>query len=498
MDRKSFLKVSFSGATYFLSGGLSGIHTACKKKDKQTMKVFTLVKSGNFDSPLRKLPVVDTSGTVYLTSSDNKSSVIPGKTTVTSGYWDQLLAPIIRVNRGQTVTINFRNQLEEETNIHWHGLIIPETMDGHPRHVIQPGQAFSYRFTIDQRAGTNWFHPHPHLKTGRQVHKGLAGLFIVNDAEEAALNLPSGDLEIPLIIQDKRIYTDGSLNYSPDAEDVMNGYFGQYICVNGCWSPFVAVQTRMYRLRLLNGSNARAYQFSLSNGDDFHLIGSDGGLLSHPYRIRQLLLSPGERADVLVDFGTVAAGQEIYLQSDAFDGAGSQGKQSFRILKFVVADQVTDPFTLPTVLGNVAPLLESQAVKTRSFDITNAHTAGHGGMDMGNSASIHKIGGKSFEMERVDETVEGGAVEIWEFDNSQGADLHPMHLHGVHFQVLSRTGGRNTVQPHETGWKDTVLCMPGERVKIIMKFPRNPGVFAFHCHNLEHEDSGMMLNYKII
>ena len=192
-----------------------------------------------------------------------------------------------------------------------------------------------------------------------------------------------------------------------------------------------------------------------------------------------------------------AVGNGVFLQSDAFAGGDSQGSDAFKIMKFAVSEKVAETFVMPGTLAPLASLDASQSLKTRSFDISNAHSAMPAGMDMGNSDAIHKIGGKSFSMERVDETVAAGSIEVWEFDNSKGTDIHPMHLHGVHFQVLSRVGGRGVIAPHETGWKDTALCMPGEKVRIIMKFPDNPGLFAFHCHNLEHEDSGMMLNYKI-
>lgn len=497
MDRKKFIQLSSSATVFTLFGGVSWLLEGCKKTAMNMAKSIS-VNSGNFDNPLRLLPVLNGASPINFTAKQNQTTIIKGKISNALGFANDILAPVIKVNNGQTVSINVTNQLEEKTNIHWHGLIIPENMDGHPQYTINQGSSFNYQFTINQKAGTNWFHPHPHLTTGKQVNKGLAGMFIINDTEEAALNLPSSEFELPLIIQDRRIYSDGSINYSPKAEDVMSGYFGQYVCVNGSWSAYHNIKTKIYRLRLLNGSNARVYNLSFSNNLDFNIIGSDGGLLSTTQTTNSLLLSPGERADVLVDFSAVTVGTEIYLQSNSFNGGDSQGSESFKILKFKVTEQITETFTIPTSLAVFTQIPSSQSTKTRSFDIANNHSGGHGGMNMGSSSSIHKIGGKSFDMDRIDETVTAGTTEIWEFDNSAGADLHPMHLHGIHFQVLSRVGGRGIILPHETGWKDTVLCMPNESVKIIMTFPNNLGKFAFHCHNLEHEDSGMMLNYKII
>lgn len=497
MNRKDFLKYSGSLSLLVLtSGGVISFLGSCMKKKMKKVSELK-VRPGDFTTQI-PFPEIMTGASFALTAARNTESILKDKKTYAYGYAGGILGPIIKVNTGQTISINFANNLEEDTNIHWHGLIIPENMDGHPKYSIGPGSSFNYQFTINQRAGTYWFHPHPHLKTARQVFKGLAGLFIVTDTEETGLNLPSGEYEIPLIIQDKRFYSDGSINYSPDDMDVMSGYFGDYICVNGRWSVFHNVKTKIYRLRVLNGSNARVYNLSFSNGIDFNIIGSDGGLLGSTQTVSSIILSPGERLDLLINLSSLPVNSEFFLQNNSFNGGETQGKESFNIMKFKVNEQVTETYTIPTTLSAFSAIPSSLSLKTRSFDIANKHMSMSGNMDMGSSASIHNIGGKSFSMERIDETVAAGTTEIWEFDNSQGEDLHPMHLHGIHFQVLSRTGGRGIVLPHEAGWKDTVLCMAGEKVKIIMTFPNNPGIFVFHCHNLEHEDSGMMLNYKIV
>jgi blue copper oxidase len=197
---------------------------------------------------------------------------------------------------------------------------------------------------------------------------------------------------------------------------------------------------------------------------------------------------------VLIDFSGLEVGKEVYLVSNKFSEFNVQGRQSFSLLKFKIDRAANSSFTLPSTLSNVTPLNPGLSVKTRKIDIAQmiSGEGGHGGMGR------HSINGKIFEMDRVDETVSAGTTEIWEFDNSAGDEIHPMHIHGVQFQVLERTGGRNTVIASEKGWKDTVLLMPGEKVRVIMTFPDYTGVFVFHCHNLEHEDDGMMLNYKIV
>jgi FtsP/CotA-like multicopper oxidase with cupredoxin domain len=403
------------------------------------------------------------------------------------------LGPTIRANSGDTVNVSLQNSLSEETNIHWHGLILPEDMDGHPRDVASPGGSLNYSLPIIQRAGTYWYHPHPHGLTAKQVFMGLAGMFIVNDPEEVSLNLPSGEFEIPIIIQDKH-FDGNNLEYSPNDDEIMTGYLGEQILVNGLHAPFLSVASGWYRLRILNGSTARVYNLALSAGKQMVIIGSDGGLLSSPETVSNIMLGPGERLDVLVDFSDLSNGNEIYLLSNKFSEFNVQGRQSFNLMKFKVDRTSSSNFALPSSLSTISPLSPAQSGKTRILDIAQmiGGEGGHGGMGR------HSINGKIFEMDRVDETVSAGTTEIWEFDNSAGDEIHPMHIHGVQFQLLERTGGRNKIIASEKGWKDTILLMPGEKVRIIMTFPEYTGVFVFHCHNLEHEDDGMMLNYKII
>jgi blue copper oxidase len=294
---------------------------------------------------------------------------------------------------------------------------------------------------------------------------------------------------VPLVIQDKRLT--GGLEYKPDAEDQTIGFFGESILVNGTPGAVMDVEKRTYRFRLLNGSNARIYNFALSDGMKFKLIGSDGGLLDVPVDVSNILLAPGERADVLINFSIMPVSTELFLESASFSGSSSQGNQGFKIMKFKIVKDAIDNFIVPSTLMAVEKISESSAVASRTFNI--GHMMVHGGME----GVMHPIDGKTFDASRRDEVVKSGSVEIWEFDNTTGTEIHPMHLHGLQFQVLSRIGGRNSIQAWEKGWKDTVLTFPGEKVKIIIRFPDNKGKFVFHCHNLEHEDAGMMLNFEI-
>ncbi len=489
MKRREFIK-STGLSTISALAGSSILLNACHTEEDMIGEP-NWVLQGNFDRVLPIPPTVNNN--IQLVSQTISGEMLNGKMTTVLSYRDGLLGPVIKATKGETINVQLQNNLSEKTNVHWHGLILPENMDGHPKDVFASGSSYNYILPIQQRAGTYWYHPHPHETTARQVFMGLAGMFIVNDNEETSLTLPSGDAEIPLIIQDKR-FAGSSLDYSPTDDEIMTGYLGEQITVNGIFSPYANVSKGWVRLRLLNGSTARVYNLALSNGMPFHVIGTDGGLLAAPETAPNIMLAPGERADVLVDFSSLAIGQELLLVSHKFSKYNPQGRQAFSIMKFKVNDKPSTDFTLPTTLSTLVRIPTSSSVKTRMFDIAAmiGGNGGHGGMGR------HSINGKIFEMERIDETVQAGTTEIWEFDNRMGDEIHPMHIHGVQFQMLERMGGRGDLIATEKGWKDTVLLMPGEKVRLIMTFPQYKGTFVLHCHNLEHEDDGMMLNYKIV
>ncbi len=497
MKRREFIKNTGLGAGGILTAGsITAILAACNKNNMMNGGDMNMggqpvpVTEGNFS---RLLPIPNTvSGNTALTAQATTANINGNNISVLGYQANGILGPTIRANSSINANINFQNNLSEKTNIHWHGLKIPANMDGHPQALVNPGSNFNYQFAINQRAALCWYHPHPDGATARQAFQGLAGLFIINDPEEAALNLPSGSYEIPLVIQDKRLTSSG-ITYNPSMGEVMSGYMGETIIVNGEASPYTEVATRFYRLRILNGSNARIYNLALSNNADMIIIGNDGGLLKNPVTVRSILLSPGERLDILVNFSGVTVGTGIFLESRMFDNGGTaQGKQGFKIMKFKVTQIVSDSFIVPASLSSASSIAASSSSKTRFFIINAMQMSG--GMNM---TGIHRINDKTYDKNRIDENVVANATEIWVFDNSQGDEPHPMHLHGVHFQVLERSGGRAKLIPSESGWKDTVLVMPRETVKIIIPFSTLTGVFVFHCHNLEHEDDGMMLQYQL-
>ncbi|MDR9364010.1 MAG: multicopper oxidase family protein [Balneolaceae bacterium] len=487
MDRKTFLKYTGASAGLLLA---PSIITSC-------------VTDGTSRSELYQYPLQFPES---LDRDELKAS--PSNLTIAGEYSldaflfnGSLPGPTIRKRRGERFQIQFQNNIGQESIIHWHGMIVPPEMDGHPKDVISEGN-YSYDFKINQRAGTYWYHPHPHQITGPQVYRGLAGFFIVTDEEEEALNLPSGEFEIPLIIQDRKIDDSGNLYYNPSMpERMMTGYLGEHIFINGVPNPHHEVQARPYRLRLLNGSNARIYNIAFRNGHSFTVIGSDGGLLPQPVETSELLIAPGERADLLVDFSDGFSGNSTQLISKEFSvpsNGGMMGNMSqmmgqggpeqgieFPLMKFRINNDVdsSPSINLPQQLSEINFPSRNDVVREREIELNMEMMTGH------------TINGRLFEMLRVDEQISQGDTEIWEFINNSAVP-HPMHIHAVQFKVLNRSGYRDLI-PTESGWKNTVLVMPGERVRVIMTFNAQSGLYVFHCNNLEHEDAGMMANLEI-
>lgn len=455
---------------------------------------------------------------------------------VSDGY-----APVLRVRRGQKVRIEFINELPEPTIVHWHGLLVPASMDGHPRDAIATQQRYLYEFDVQNRAGTYWFHAHPDGRTGAQIYHGQAGFLIVDDDEEGTLPLPRGIYDIPLMIQDRTIDDDNQLVYLPrqsggmmngrgmmgsrgmmgggmmdggqrgmaDMMAQMVGFLGDRILVNGRPDYVLSVATRAYRLRFLNASNSRIYKLAWHDGSPLTVIGTDGGLLDQPVQRPYVTLAPAERLEVWVDFGGEPIGTVLTLESQTFSGDVAMGGMMtqtrlplgarFPILTVKVVSRERANDVLPAALTKIPLARPRDALnfmQPRSFGITM------GMMTWG-------IDGRRFEMDGVSpaETVKASTTEIWEFRNTESMMLmaHSMHVHGVQFRVLERAvdadfaAARRTLSDGyvDDGWKDTVFLMPGERVRLLVHFGERTGLFLYHCHMLEHEDSGLMRNYLV-
>ena len=406
--------------------------------------------------------------------------------------------PVMRLRRGQKVRIFFTNRLPEKSIVHWHGLHIVQRMDGHPIYAIGTGSRYVYEFVVDNRAGTYWFHPHPHERTGFQVYHGLAGLFLVSDDEENAAQLPRGPFDLPLVIQDRTFDSRNQLVYLQTRMERMMGFAGERILVNARPDYTRRVERTAYRLRLFNGSNATAYRLSLSNGQPFLVIGTDGGLLEQAMTRRTLTLAVAERADVWLDFGTAQSGQEVSLVAQPFAPMmQTQANAGPRVIaRFRVGTGAAKKSSPPARLSKFPALDLREAVnreRPRRFQ-----------MSMMRGQSF--LNGRTFEMEAVadDERVKLGTTEVWEFVNDSPM-AHPMHIHNLHFRVIERSDVTSTAgDPNglsagftDEGLKDVVLVLPGQRVKVLMKFEDHTGLYLYHCHILEHEDLGMMRNYRV-
>ena len=440
---------------------------------------------------------------VSLEVQAGNTAFFPGRSSKTLGYNGSYLGPTIRVYHGEEVEIAVTNGLNEDTTVHWHGLLIPAELDGGPHQLIRPGTTWRPRLPIRQPAATLFYHPHVHGRTGAQVYSGLAGVLLVTDDEEGALGLPSkyGVNDLPLVLQD-RLFEDGMMVLPEGMMTTMQGRRGNTTLVNGTANPFARVPGGLVRLRLVNGSNARIFDLSFDDQRTFHWIASEGGLLKEPVQMRSLILAPGERAEILVDFSN---GRRVALRTapdtnlPMMMGPGSRVRSLTQEI-FAGGDEFVLYFE-PTGRQDTAPpparliprqgVNASQATRRRRFLLGMGMGGMMGGGMMGGgmgSTGGMTINGRPFEMDRIDEQVALGDTEIWEISGEMMS--HPFHIHGVQFEVLSRNGGKPMAR--DAGMRDTVLVR--EPVELLVRFTQ-PAVktpFMYHCHILEHEDNGMM------
>lgn len=414
----------------------------------------------------------------HLTAQAGDTELLPGTRSPTWGFNGSYLGPTLRADRGENVRVEVTNRLDETTTVHWHGMHLPARFDGGPHQPISPGQTWRPSWRVDQPAATLWYHPHPHGQTQDHINRGLAGMFLIDDpASPVAERLPHayGVDDIPLIVQDKSISADGELG----SEE-----FGDDLVVNGTYGPHLDVTTEKVRLRLLNASARRVYDFALSDGRAFTMIGTGGGLLPRPAPMHNVQLSPGERADMVV---SMAPGQRVTLRSSPpdlginalaarFDG----GNDRFDVLQLRAAARLAPSPTIPEELA-AAPDLDVTGAHVRTFEL--------GG---------RTINDKKMDMNRIDETVPVDTTEAWDVTNSAG-EYHNFHVHDVQFAVLTVDG--EPPGPALSGWKDTIFMPPRRTVRLAMRFtdyadPHSP--YMFHCHLLPHEDRGMMGQFVVV
>ncbi len=461
--------------------------------------------------------------------------MLPGVQSPTWGFNGPYLGPTVRMRQGQDVPFVYKNDLSEEIAVHGHGLHVPGEVDGGPQQLIAPGEAWSPVLPIRQQACTSWYHPHTHGSTGKQVYNGLAGLLIIDDENSDDLPLPAtyGVDDIPLVVQDRTLDGRGRLLYSLEDVDEEDGFMGETITVNGIADPLLEVPAGLVRLRLLNGSNARFYRFRFDDDRTFHKIATDGGFLEEPVPMTEVIMLPGERNEIVVDFSN---GRPALLMSGPKEGAGRRDdgderedrdgrgdrggrggrsggdnrgfwaggmNDSFQILEFRV-DPHLPVFRgeLPGQMNEIERPSQRPNGPDRTFVLnmggnggdrrgrgrSRGHVSGaHGNMSMG-------INGQAMDMSVINERVRLGQWERWRVESDDGH--HPFHVHGCSFLVLSQEG--RAVAEEDAGWKDTVWVK--DSAEFLVRFDyqaTDQHPYMYHCHVLEHEDMGMMGQFTV-
>ncbi len=404
---------------------------------------------------------------------------LPMGTSKTMGFNGNYLGPTIRVSNGDFEQINVTNTLKEDSTVHWHGLHVPGKYDGGPHQVVKAGTTWSPSFRINQKAATLWYHPHLLEKTAEQVYNGMAGMFYIEDDYSKSLPIPRtyGVNDFPLIIQDRRLNRKGQFAYNPGRPDIMRGYTGNVVLVNGAYEPFLNLSRGTYRFRILNGSNSSIFKIKFSDDRSFTVIASDGGFLPHSFKTTSFITAPAERYEILVDFaseGTASLITEIY------------GGDSFKTLDFNISKQKGTFYPHP------ADFAYTPVVYNKDEDIQRTFRMETRGMGR------FTINGKSMDLNRINFSLKKNTTEIWTIE-SVGTGMmqvpHSFHVHDVQFTVLSVNGKKPG--PLYSGPKDTVLLMGGDRIVIALHFQDYTGIYMYHCHFLEHEDAGMMGQFLV-
>ncbi|TBL67219.1 multicopper oxidase CueO [Hafnia alvei] len=505
--------------------------------------------------PIPALLTPDAAGKIALNVQTGSMKWKTGMQTPTWGINGPLLGPAMRLQRGKDVAINVTNALPEATTMHWHGMEIPGTSDGGPQAVIEPGKMWTAEFKVDQPATTAWFHPHTHGLTGRQVAMGLGGLIIIDDEESTKLPLPKewGVDDVPVILQDKRLDAKGHIDYQLDIMTAAVGWFGDMMLTNGAVYPQHLAPRGWLRLRFLNGCNARSLNLATSDGRPLYVVGSDGGLLGEPVKLTELPILMGERFEVLVDTRDGKAFDIITLPVKQMGMTLPPFDRALPVLH-IQPTLKSNEAKLPDALVNMPAVPAADNVKTRWLQLMmdpqldmmgmqmmmqrygmasmagmdmkgHGNMAGmdhgqmqghmahgqmghgkmnHGGMEQGNQMApgydfMHgnKINGIAFDMAKPMFDVKRGTYEKWTISGEGDMMLHPFHIHGTQFRILSENG--KPPAAHRSGWKDTVR-VEGWRSEVLVKFdheaPKERAYMA-HCHLLEHEDTGMMMSFTV-
>lgn len=474
----------------------------------------------------------DAGGTIALDARPGSMRFVGDCETATYGINGPYLGPAVRVRRGEKVVAQVSNNVPENITMHWHGLIIPGAADGGPHQVIPPGKRWQTELSIDQPAATLWFHPHYYPSTAQEVIKGLAGLFIIDDEESGRLPLPSrwGVDDIPLIIQDRRFTPDGQFFDRMNNIAVTNGYVGDTALVNGAVYPQARTARGWIRLRILNGSNARSYTLTASDGRSLYVIGSDGGLLASPVELKQLLIHVGERFEVLVDgrdgrafdIVTLPVAQDIMrlppfdgplpLVTISPDGVDGTGQLPASLVVLPALPQQLPPTSqelvmnmfrdqqgrIPLKTAGLMAMIKSGKTDPAVVERVVSLIVNEPALSQSEQLSTNGVNGKPFSIERIDFAAARKKDLRWRILEGNDLMLHPVHIHGCQFRIISRDG--KPPEAERAGWKDVAPISAGGVSEILVRFPHPAGrdaPYMAHCHILEHEDSGMMTQFTV-
>jgi blue copper oxidase len=495
----------------------------------------TRTRAQNGTRPPLPIPAelrADAEAVIALDAQPGSMRFQSGRATATYGINGPYLGPALRLRRGQKVVAKVHNGVPQPITMHWHGLVIPGAADGGPHQGILPGNRWSAELSIDQPAATLWFHPHIYPTTAELVIKGLAGLLIIDDDEADRLPLPSrwGVDDLPLIIQDRRFTPDGQFFERFNIVAVTTGYIGETVLVNGAHLPEARTARGWLRLRVLNGSNARSYALAASDGRSLFVIASDGGLLETPVELKQLLVHPAERFELLVDgrngtafeLMTLPVGQDIMwlppfdrplpLVTIRPEGADGTGRLPDRLAALPPLPEHLPPVTQQLVMnmfrdkkgmmalektGLMAMRKNGEtdpAVIARVVDLIVNGPA----LSQSDRLSANGVNGKPFALGEVGFDAPRDQFLRWRIAEGSDRMLHPVHIHGCQFRIISQDG--KPPEPQRAGWKDVAPISAGGLSEILVRFPHPAGrddPYMAHCHILEHEDSGMMAQFTV-
>ena len=452
--------------------------------------------------------------------------------------------PTLVLRQGEHVRIDFDNALRESTIVHWHGLAVDTRNDGAGMTLAAPGERYAYDFEVRNRGALYWYHPHPHGMTGAQAYRGLFGMIEVEDEDErrlrSALDLIPGRTEVPLMLQDRR-----GNDYAATDGDRMHGFLGDAVYINGTACPYLDVASRIYRFRVLNASNARTYRLGLRTAEGtrvpFTLIGGDGGLLPSPIECSEAFVASAERIDILVDLSDASVGDTLTLETGAFDPMHMEMAGARDTAPVAVDHAAMGHAMPPTDAKNQGAIVDHAAMghggsfpegaprallqlrvrkriayaaqvppQLSTISPINVADATDRPLRLGFAKGRWRINDRVFVMGETPIEVKRDTVETWLIRNYFNSMPHAMHLHGFHFQVLERQTSPEQIAAlkvdsegrlaTDLGWKDTVLVWPGESVKVAIDFSMpfaGAQTYMVHCHNLEHEDGGMMLGVRV-